>query len=157
MLNPTSVIPSIDFFSQSFLESILPSTTIVPSKQGIEEASSAGDSPAPALEEKKPIVERRLNVTNTIIKFLIDQTLCASLNTIGFSAGMAGIKGASTSQAMQIAKQDFWPMMSAGWRLWPFVSLANYSVVKTVEARQFVGSCAGLVWGIYLSLISAGK
>lgn len=129
----------------------------MPSTEGIKEASSTGDKPAPNLPEKAPIVESRLNITNTVLKFLVDQTLCASLNTVGFSAGMAGIKGASTSQAVQIAKQDFWPMMSAGWRLWPFVSLANYSVVKTVEARQLVGSCAGLVWGVYLSLVSARK
>lgn len=51
---------------------------------------------------------------------------------------------------------DFWPMIFAGWKLWPIVSLVNYTFIKTVAGRNLLGSLAGMVWGIYLSLI-AGK
>jgi protein Mpv17 len=70
---------------------------------------------------------------------------------------MAAAKGASTPQAWQIAKHDFWGLLTAGWKLWPWVSLANYSIIKSVEGRALVGNLAGFVWGIYLSLTSASK
>lgn len=77
----------------------------------------------------------------------------ATLNTLGFSAGMATIRGANTQVAWQKAKEEYWPVMRAGWKLWPWVSLANFSLVKTVEMRQLVGGLAGLVWGVYLSIL----
>lgn len=56
------------------------------------------------------------------------------------------------AQAAQLAQQDFWPLMSAGWKLWPLVSAVNFTVVKSVETRNLVGSLAGMGWNIYLSL-----
>lgn len=50
---------------------------------------------------------------------------------------------------------EFWPILVAGWKLWPAVSLVNFSAVKTVQGRNLVGSLAGVVWGIYMSMISA--
>lgn len=92
-----------------------------------------------------------------MLKFLIDQTLGAAANTIAFSVAMAGFRGASLEQAIQIARQDFWPMMLAGARLWPLVSLLNYSVLKSVEARTLLGSVAGMVWVVYLSLVAGDR
>lgn len=46
-------------------------------------------------------------------------------------------------------------MMKAGLKLWPLVSLLNFTVVP-VERRILVGSLVGVGWGIYLSLIAAG-
>lgn len=88
-----------------------------------------------------------------MIKFAIDQTLMATVNTLSFSAAMAVIRGASTGVAWQKAREEYWPVMRAGWKLWPWVSLANFSLVRTVEMRQFVGGVAGLVWGVYLSML----
>ena len=68
---------------------------------------------------------------------------------------LAGFKGANWEQAIQIARQDFWPLMSAGWKLWPAVSAINYVFVKSVEGRTLVGSLAGMGWGVYLSLVSS--
>lgn len=50
--------------------------------------------------------------------------------------------------------QDFWPLMQAGWKVWPFVSLLNFTVVP-LERRTLVGSLFGLVWGIYMSMLAA--
>lgn len=47
------------------------------------------------------------------------------------------------------------PLVVAGWKLWPAVSLVNFAAVKTVEGRNLVGALAGVVWGVYISLISA--
>lgn len=53
------------------------------------------------------------------------------------------------------SRLEFMPIMRAGWRLWPFVSLFNFVVVKSVEVRNLVGSLAGVAWGIYMSLVAA--
>ena len=103
------------------------------------------------------MLESKLSVPNTLIKFVLDQTVGATLNTLSFSLAFAGFKGANWEQAVQIARQDFWPMMSAGWKLWPAVSAVNYSFVRSVEGRTLVGSLAGLVWGVYLSLVSSAS
>jgi hypothetical protein len=42
----------------------------------------------------------------------------------------------------------------AGLKLWPLVSIFNFSFVP-VEKRIIVGSLVGLFWNIYLSILSA--
>lgn len=55
-----------------------------------------------------------------------------------------------------IARQDFWGLMKAGWKLWPAVSMLNFTVVRSVTARQLVGNLAGMGWNVYLSLVAGG-
>ncbi len=43
-------------------------------------------------------------------------------------------------------------MIVAGYKFWPIVTLLNLIVVP-VEQRMLVGGLAGLVWGVYLSLL----
>lgn len=57
-------------------------------------------------------------------------------------------------QAVDAAGIEFWPIMKAGWKLWPAVSAVNYTAVRSVEGRSLVGSVAGMGWGVYLSLVS---
>jgi hypothetical protein len=64
----------------------------------------------------------------------------------------AGFRGAGYQEAVEAAAEEFWPMMFAGWKLWPAVSLINYAFIKSVEGRTLVGSLAGMGWGIFLSL-----
>ena len=54
------------------------------------------------------------------------------------------------------ASAEFWPVMIAGYKLWPFVSLLGFAAVRSVKGRTLLGSVAGLGWNIYLSLM-AGK
>jgi hypothetical protein len=53
------------------------------------------------------------------------------------------------------AKEELWPILVAGWRFWPLVSVVNYVFLTSVTSRTLVGSLAGLGWGVYLSLSSA--
>lgn len=53
------------------------------------------------------------------------------------------------------SQDDFVPVMVAGWKLWPLVSLINFTMVKTIEGRSLVGGLAGVVWGIYMSLLAS--
>ena len=55
------------------------------------------------------------------------------------------------------ARAGLWPMLVAGWKFWPMVSAGNFALVQSVELRNLVGALAGLVWGVYLSLATAGS
>jgi hypothetical protein len=57
---------------------------------------------------------------------------------------------------VQIARQDFWGLIFAGLKLWPFVNILNFTLVKDVQSRQLVSGLASVGWGVYLSLIAAG-
>ncbi|KAL8686215.1 MAG: hypothetical protein Q9218_007265 [Villophora microphyllina] len=81
-------------------------------------------------------IKRRLNFANTIIKVVIDQTLGAVINV-----------------ALHLGGQT-WPLMVAGYKLWPLVSLLNFTVIP-VEKRTLVGSLVGLGWGVFLALRAA--
>jgi protein Mpv17 len=58
---------------------------------------------------------------------------------------------------MAKARQEFWPLMIAGWRLWPLVSIVNFTLVRSVQGRALVGNLAGLGWGVYLSLVAGSS
>lgn len=68
---------------------------------------------------------------------------------------MAGLRGASLEEAWNLVQQEFWPLIYAGTKLWPLVSLVNFTVLESVEARNLLGSLAGMAWGVYLSLVAA--
>ncbi len=55
----------------------------------------------------------------------------------------------------QEARDEFWPLISAGYKLWPLVSLVNFSLVKSVQGRNLLGALAGVGWGVYICLFSA--
>ncbi|OAL22140.1 hypothetical protein AYO20_11240 [Fonsecaea nubica] len=94
-----------------------------------------------------------LSVTNTIAKFVLDQTIGASLNTIWFIIMINLLRGESLSYIMATIQRDFFPMLIAGYKFWPVVTLLNLVVVP-VEHRMFVGGLAGLAWGVYVSLMN---
>jgi len=129
------------------------------------------------LEEKFPASttdadgKKRLNKTNTTKKFALDQTLGATVNTLLFITVMGAFKGKSAKAIIRDCKrvcfsmsriqkrkiadnsmQDFWPLAISGLKLWPLVSLLNFTIVP-VNRRVIVGSLAGLFWGIYISLM----
>ncbi|KAI9831494.1 MAG: hypothetical protein M1826_003384 [Phylliscum demangeonii] len=101
-----------------------------------------------------------LHVGNTLAKVVLDQTLGAAVNTLAFVAFMAALQagggmGKGTVVAAAVRK-DFWPIMRAGWRLWPLVSLLNFTLVP-VHRRVLVASAVGVGWGVYLSLVAARR
>lgn len=113
----------------------------------------------------------------------LDQTLGAAVNTLLFSTFTRSLRGAmahvpvmtnlikalhytTTPGAVDFTQVDFsavldeslaefWGILEAGWKVWPAVSLFNFTMVKTVEGRNLVGSLAGVGWGIYMSLVAA--
>ncbi|KPI41388.1 PXMP2/4 family protein 3 [Cyphellophora attinorum] len=97
---------------------------------------------------------RQLNKRNTAIKFGLDQTLGSVVNVATFIAFFAFVNGKDAAGVQRAVSRETFPLMKAGWKLWPLVSILNFTIVP-VHRRILVGSVVGLFWGIYLSLIAA--
>ncbi|KAJ6788030.1 hypothetical protein PWT90_06225 [Aphanocladium album] len=141
--------------------------------------------PEPAVHPKKtddkPAPPSALSKRNTAIKFLLDNTLGAAVNTLLFSTFTRSLRMAS-SPAPRItnvtkavsywvspnavdfsrvdfdlvwaeAKEEFLPLIFAGYKLWPMISLINFSLVKSVQGRNLLGALAGVGWGVYILLL----
>ena len=100
------------------------------------------------------IYEKQLDIPNTARKFLFDQTLGAFVNTVAFVAAMAAFKRKGAKAVQRDVESNVIPLMINSWKVWPFVALANFTLVP-VSRRVIVGSIVGLFWGIYLSMFAA--
>ena len=47
--------------------------------------------------------------------------------------------------------QKFWPLKFAGWRIWPAVSVFNFTFIP-VNRRVIVSTAVGLCWNVFLVL-----
>ncbi|KAL7784420.1 hypothetical protein V8C43DRAFT_292471 [Trichoderma afarasin] len=158
-----------NFLWQDFLESTFPAH---PSPK---QPSNSKKSPSSSPSQPPP-----LSLTNTILKFLLDQTIGAALNTLLFStfthslrqamvhapritnlpsaakywssAGAVDFNRVDFGRVWAASKAEFWTLMFAAAKLWPAVSLINFTLVKSVQGRNLVGALAGVAWGVYISL-----
>ncbi|OJJ43846.1 hypothetical protein ASPZODRAFT_19148 [Penicilliopsis zonata CBS 506.65] len=95
----------------------------------------------------------QLNVPNTVAKVVLDQTVGGAWITALFIATMGALRGQDYGLIMEQIKTDFWPIMIAGLKMWPFVSILNFTVVPA-DQRLLVNSLFGVIWAVYLSLMS---
>ncbi|TXC02435.1 hypothetical protein FocTR4_00014831 [Fusarium oxysporum f. sp. cubense] len=109
----------------------------------------------------------KLNVPNTLAKTILDQTIGAVVNTFLLCVFINLMKSAvvpSVSSGYKFdytridwlfilnkAHEDFYPLLVAGWKLWPAVSLISFIFLRTAEGRNLFVALAGVVWGIYIS------
>lgn len=131
---------------QSLLEDLFP-TKILARAPASEKNPAAKPDPT----------KTTLSKTNVFIKFVLDQTIGAVVNTLMFLAyiaftnaqGKPGVKAWDAVVADCSAK--LWPMMKDGYKFWPLISLVSFLWVP-VDKRVVFGCSVGVVWGIYLSL-----
>ncbi|PNS14837.1 hypothetical protein CAC42_2066 [Sphaceloma murrayae] len=109
--------------------------------------------PSSKSEKAPPAPARKLSKTNTLIKFSLDSTLGGTVNTAAFIGGMLLLRG-ETDMALVADRigKELVPLMLAGQKLWPAVSLLSFTLVP-LEYRTLFGGLVGVGWGIYLSLI----
>ncbi|KAJ5669357.1 hypothetical protein N7462_010427 [Penicillium macrosclerotiorum] len=112
------------------------------SEKKVENSGKASDAEAPALD-----------ITNTIIKVVIDQLIGGAWNAVVFITAMGLLRGQSLGLIRDQIRQEFWPIITAGLKLWPFVSILNFTVVPASQ-RLLVGSLFGVLWAVYLSLMA---
>ncbi|KAK2014103.1 hypothetical protein LZ32DRAFT_603742 [Colletotrichum eremochloae] len=168
---------------QGFLEETFPAYHVSPTKDAVASAAANDEKELDREAREDKLVEPKLNIRNTLIKLVLDQTVGAALNTLAFSMFMHSIQTAMarpehlaaahhsgpyllSRSAIDYGKVDwravvrssqleFLSIFVAGLKLWPLVSLVNFAFVKSIEGRNLVGSLAGIAWGIYMSLVAA--
>ncbi|KAF3660592.1 putative cell wall protein-like [Capsicum annuum] len=89
-------------------------------------------------------------------KVAFDQTIWSAIwNSIYFVVlGLLRFESAAT--IFGELKTTFWPMLTAGWKLWPFAHLITYGVIP-LEQRLLWVDCVELVWVTILSTYSNEK
>lgn len=80
-----------------------------------------------------------------------------NLGKVMFIAVMASLRGVSSLEIIDLVKRDTLPLLTAGLKLWPAVSLTGFTLVRSVEMRSLLGNLAGFGWNIYLCLFASGK
>ncbi|XP_062215258.1 uncharacterized protein LOC133915890 [Phragmites australis] len=89
-------------------------------------------------------------------KVAFDQTIWSAIwNSIYFVV-LGFLRLESPTTIFVELKSTFWPMLTAGWKLWPFAHLITYGVVP-VEQRLLWVDCVELVWVTILSTYSNEK
>lgn len=69
--------------------------------------------------------ESKAKKRNIVIKFLADQVIGGTVNSLAFIAFFAFIDGRDVTSAV---KNEFWPMRVASLKLWPAVSAITVAV-----------------------------
>ncbi|KAJ6776340.1 PEROXISOMAL MEMBRANE PROTEIN 2 PXMP2 MPV17 [Salix koriyanagi] len=93
-------------------------------------------------------------VVPAIVAF--DQTLwAATWNSIYFTV-LGFLRLESPASIFSELTATFWPMLTAGWKLWPFAHLITYGVIP-VEQRLLWVDCVELIWVTILSTYSNEK
>ncbi|KAI5660799.1 hypothetical protein M9H77_20122 [Catharanthus roseus] len=89
-------------------------------------------------------------------KVVFDQTVWAAVWNSIYYAGLGFLRFESSSAIFDELKATFWPMLTAGWKLWPFAHLITYGVIP-VEQRLLWVDCIELIWVTILSRYSNEK
>ncbi|KAI0849884.1 hypothetical protein F5Y00DRAFT_45219 [Daldinia vernicosa] len=174
-----------NFLWQEFLEDSFPAYHIMPTSAAVASAAANDEKALEKEEEEGKLVERKLNISNTAVKMILDQTVGAVVNTFLFSLFIHSIQdamlrplGASLSGPAKSAqylfsrgaidyskvdwasvvarsRAEFYELLVAGWKVWPVISLINFAFITSIQGRNLVGSLAGVGWGIYMSLVTA--
>ncbi|XP_057505465.1 uncharacterized protein LOC130788769 isoform X2 [Actinidia eriantha] len=89
-------------------------------------------------------------------KVAFDQTVWSAVwNSIYFVV-LGLLRLESQANISNELKATFWPMLTAGWKLWPFAHLITYGVIP-VEQRLLWVDCVELLWVTILSTYSNEK
>jgi hypothetical protein len=144
-------------------------TFSTPDGQAVEKKIDTTFAQPPASSNPKA-----LSIKNTAIKFALDQTFGAVANNALFIVGIAFLKGQSVDTALSALQtvcvaasmahryipltpsQDFFPLLFAGQKLWPLVSIISFTLVP-FEHRTVFGGVIGVGWGVFLSLMANNK
>ncbi|KAG7022908.1 SYM1, partial [Cucurbita argyrosperma subsp. argyrosperma] len=90
------------------------------------------------------------------VKVAFDQTVWSALWNSIYYVVLGILRAESMADVYSELKSTFWPMLTAGWKLWPFAHLITYGVIP-VEQRLLWVDCVELIWVTILSTYSNEK
>ncbi|XP_021742264.1 peroxisomal membrane protein 2-like [Chenopodium quinoa] len=84
------------------------------------------------------------------VKAAFDQTVWTGIwNTI-YLVSLGLMRLESPANIYKELKATFWPLLTTGWKLWPFAHIVTYGVIP-VEQRLLWVDCVELIWVTILS------
>ncbi|CAA2998905.1 SYM1-like [Olea europaea subsp. europaea] len=83
-------------------------------------------------------------------KVAFDQTVWAAVWNSIYYMVLGLLRLESPADVFDELKATFWPMLTAGWKLWPFAHLITYGLIP-VEQRLLWVDCVELIWVTILS------
>ncbi|OMO55132.1 Mpv17/PMP22 [Corchorus capsularis] len=89
-------------------------------------------------------------------KVVFDQTVWAAIWNSIYYVALGFLRFESFDNIFRELKATFWPMLTAGWKLWPFAHVITYGVIP-VEQRLLWVDCVELIWVTILSTYSNEK
>ncbi|KAJ4729860.1 Peroxisomal membrane (Mpv17/PMP22) family protein [Melia azedarach] len=89
-------------------------------------------------------------------KVAFDQTVWAAVWNSIYYVVLGFLRFESPANIFGELKATFWPMLTAGWKLWPFAHLITYGVIP-LEQRLLWVDCVELIWVTILSTYSNEK
>ncbi|KAL5547981.1 hypothetical protein UlMin_003212 [Ulmus minor] len=89
-------------------------------------------------------------------KVIFDQTAWAAVWNSVYYIVLGFLLFESPFSIFSEMKATFWPMLTAGWKLWPFAHLITYGVVPVEQMLLWV-DCVELIWVTILSTYSNEK
>jgi protein Mpv17 len=92
-----------------------------------------------------------LSLTNTVIQFLLHQSIGSWGNTLAFIVIMGSLRGDNLGRIVHTIQHDAWGMVKVGWVFWPMVCLLNLLVIP-FNRRMLVVKLAAFIWGVFISL-----
>eukprot|EP00252_Welwitschia_mirabilis_P021795 TRINITY_DN569_c0_g1_i1.p1 TRINITY_DN569_c0_g1~~TRINITY_DN569_c0_g1_i1.p1 ORF type:complete len:364 (-),score=69.17 TRINITY_DN569_c0_g1_i1:428-1519(-) len=90
------------------------------------------------------------------VKVAFDQTVWATVWNSIYYVVLGFFRLESPTNIFNELRATFWPLLTAGWKLWPFAHLITYGVVP-VEQRLLWVDCIELIWVTILSMYSNEK
>ncbi|KAH8969730.1 hypothetical protein BDL97_02G048900 [Sphagnum fallax] len=90
------------------------------------------------------------------LKVLFDQTIWSAIWNSIYYVVLGLLRFESPARIWKDLKATFFPLLSAGWKLWPFAHLVTYGLVP-VEQRLLWVDCVEIVWVTILSMFANKK
>lgn len=90
------------------------------------------------------------------VKVAFDQTAWSALWNSIYYLVLGLLRFESPVTTFTELRATFWPMLTAGWKLWPFAHLITYGVIP-LEQRLLWVDCVELIWVTILSTLSNEK
>ena len=97
-----------------------------------------------------PCIAPGCGATAIIKKVLFTQTFFTVTGTslFYFTLGMA--EGKTAGEAVNEVRAKLWPTLLTGWKIWPIISIINFTFVPPQFQVPFV-NVISIFWGVYMS------
>ncbi|KAH7305605.1 hypothetical protein B0I35DRAFT_361983 [Stachybotrys elegans] len=116
-------------------------------------------SPHPDNEARRrcpSVVGPDVSWRNVVAKTVIDQTIGLLISGTIFLTCTNFARVSSFAQLLAIIRERIWPLIRAGWHIWPLIAVCNFLWVP-VRSRVLVAVIVGFGWSIFLSIFANRK